>query len=214
MSSRNKSPAKRVTFADTQGSSLARTETNNEPVVSAPQGSNPYGLSGYKATTFGPSTKEYITKEEQALAHGAEIQKNLRLFTNKMYDEEFKRLSYNYERENPKRIDELYDDFLSRKEEYVIQQLGDIDKFFERYQDALNDPEEKDKIWFDNLNKRYKNTTLDICTIAKDCARVALGIFLGYMGYRYFQGGKTKKKRRSIKRTNKKKGRTKKGKRR
>ncbi len=95
MSTRNNSPAKRVTFADTQGSSLARTETNNEPVVSAPQGSNPYGLSGYKATTFGPSTKEYITKEEQALAHGAEIQKELMNYMTIFYPEKRNTLSNN-----------------------------------------------------------------------------------------------------------------------
>jgi len=204
---RGLSPSKKkVMFTDTEGEPLARSATG--PAVSGPPGSNLYNRTGDKPSTLPPSPTAYITDEEADLVYSADNKKYLRLFADKMYEYEFKRLSDNYERENPKRIGESYDDLLSRKEAYAIQQLGDINKFFERYQDTLDntDVTEEDKKWLDDLNKRYKNTTVDICSIAKDCVRVALGIFIGYMGYRYFQGGKTKKKskkRRTIKRSKK-----------
>ena len=197
MTSRSESTGrKRVGFVDQKPIPEPLGTSPTGPAVSGQLGSNLYKRTGHKPSTLPPSPTAYITDEEADLVYSAENKKNLRLFADKMYDYEFKRLSDNYERENPKRIGESYDDLLSRKDAYAIQQLGDINKFFERYQDTLDnaDVTEEDKKWSDDLNKRYKNTTVDICSIAKGCAKVALGIFLGYMGYRYFQGGKTRTK--------------------
>jgi len=192
MNSRSESVSRRnkkVTFLDQKPipESLTRTATNDEPVVSGPPGSNLYGLSGYKASTFGPSSVHSLTPEE--VAEYSDKPNNLVAIVDQIYKKEYKRLFNKY------MIEYLGDENIAHGE--ALDELGGKKVFFERYQDALNDPntKEEDKIWLDTLNKRYSNTGFNFCSKA-GCVVVALGIALASLGYNYyFQGGKTRRKK-------------------
>ena len=196
MNSRGLSPSKKVTFPDTKGNTLARTATDNKPVIPENPETNSNDLSGYKSSTLGSSTVHWLTPED-VKNYTAEPNKLLPI-VDQIYKKELKRLFNKY------MIEYLNDENIAHGE--ALDELGGQRAFFERYQDALNDPEakEEDKIWLDTLNKRYSNTGFNFCSKA-GCAVVALGIALASIGYNYyFQGGKTKtkgKRRSSIKRS-------------
>lgn len=202
MNSRGLSPSKKVTFPDTEGKPLSRTETNDQPVISQKPRTNPFRLSGYKPSTFGSSSQHSLSPED-VKNYTAEPNKLLPI-VDQIYKKELKRLFNKY------MIEYLNDENIAHGE--ALDELGSQRAFFERYQDALNDPEakEEDKIWLDTLNKRYSNTGFNFCSKA-GCAVVALGIALASIGYNYyFQGGKkrTKSKKGRIRSKKSKKRRT------
>ena len=204
MNSRGLSPSKKVTFPDTN--KLSRTETNDQPVISQKPRTNPFRLSGYKPSTFGSSSQHSLSPEEVA-DYTAEPNKLLPI-VDQIYKKELKRLFNKY------MIEYLNDENIAHGE--ALDELGGQRAFFERYQDALNDPEakEEDKIWLDTLNKRYSNTGFNFCSKA-GCAVVALGIALASIVYNYyFQGGKTRRKNGKKGRSRSKRGSIKRSKRR